>query len=332
MASQRTHSANSSLVVSIARHDDPHVPLVDTFCRQAGLEHRSIALGLATRNYALHSNETALGMTYDGYTYTAESVGGAFIINLPFAVDQPPVIAGTNSSFAQREWSAFIKSMMRQWHSADPEKWFIAPGAEGLQDSKLYLLDVARLTMKHLKVPPTSCGTSIKPNAHGRPVVAKAINMWQEVSAGQYFNTTLLSEAHSVRAIKDGLNTPAIVQEFMPHNRELRVYYSHGKFTAIEIAEESDRPPIDFRLIRKSPRPTVSKTVVPEEVKEDVHHLADLLMLEYLVCDIAQIPERGGYYLFDVNPIGSWQYFHSEFGLDITEDVICGFIGSEIYE
>jgi hypothetical protein len=95
---------------------------------------------------------------------------------------------------------------------------------------------------------------------------------------------------------------PAVVQEYVPHNRELRVYLVGARLHAFEVRKSS---PPDLWLSPDSVR--VTPADVPDPVAVAVHSLAKAWNLVYGAFDFL-IDDDGPVFL-EVNPHGDWRWF-----------------------
>ncbi|MFC4586166.1 BTAD domain-containing putative transcriptional regulator [Sphaerisporangium corydalis] len=107
-------------------------------------------------------------------------------------------------------------------------------------------------------------------------------------------------------AVRD---TPMIVQEYVDHRAELRVYYVNGEIRAFQVGKSSPEA-----IWRDAASVAVRPVAVPEAVEEAVHKLAELWGLRYGAFDFL-LTEDGPVFL-EVNPDGDWRWFESKAGVD----------------
>jgi hypothetical protein len=103
------------------------------------------------------------------------------------------------------------------------------------------------------------------------------------------------------RALPDGPGPPVVVQEYVEHDAELRVYYAAGRITAYEVGKDSPADPwTDPHGVRV--RPVES----PAAVETATRLLASAMALRFGAFDFLL---RGGAPVFlEVNPDGDWRW------------------------
>jgi hypothetical protein len=60
------------------------------------------------------------------------------------------------------------------------------------------------------------------------------------------------------------------------------------------------------------------------EIDADIRAIAASLGISYFSADIGV--NADGYWLFDINPIGSWEYLRDEFDVDVSPIVISSYM------
>jgi DNA-binding SARP family transcriptional activator len=113
------------------------------------------------------------------------------------------------------------------------------------------------------------------------------------------------AEARSL-AVRD---VPMIVQEYVDHWAELRVYYVDGEIRAFRVGKHSPEA-----IWRDPASVTVSPMAAPESVAGAVHKLAELWGLRYGAFDLLLTGD--GPVFLEVNPDGDWRWFESKAGVD----------------
>ncbi|MFH5232486.1 hypothetical protein [Antrihabitans spumae] len=308
-------------LVLISRWDDPHNSSILGIARRRNIHVRHLRLGLASSDYVIDSHGFGLQVHCDGITFDLQSSDTPDVLFLPLVVKRRNIVEDVSSSFSAREWNAVFDSMFMQSWARWPNRWLIKPGADVMQNQKLFLMHRAVGIATTLAIPDTNIGTKIDSMHLDRRTVAKAINSWQEISSGRYFNTTELSEQQMAELSDKGLQTPGMVQEFIEHRVEFRVYVVRGVCIAVRI--EPEIPPIDFRLLK--PADSTSVHIVdrlPSGVDSDLVAICAALRLDFCCFDVSVENESGHPYLTDINPTGSWHYLNRDFGVDVTELIL----------
>ncbi|MFI6323639.1 BTAD domain-containing putative transcriptional regulator [Nonomuraea sp. NPDC050556] len=107
-------------------------------------------------------------------------------------------------------------------------------------------------------------------------------------------------------AVRD---VPMVVQEYVDHWAELRVYHLDGEIRAFRVAKSSPDA-----IWRDGASVTVTPVAAPPDVAEAVHRLAGLWELRYGAFDF--LLTRDGPVFLEVNPDGDWRWFESKAHVD----------------
>jgi hypothetical protein len=110
----------------------------------------------------------------------------------------------------------------------------------------------------------------------------------------------------AVKVDRDGASHPVVVQEYVAHSRELRVYHLDGGICAFEVGK-----PDPASLWTDPDSVTVSPVVCPAAVAKTVRTLCSAWGLRYGAFDIL-VPESGEPVFLEANPDGDWLWFESK--------------------
>jgi hypothetical protein len=235
-------------------------------------------------------------------------------------MNDPHPISGATHPFAQREWNALLSSVIRIWERASPRPWLLGAQSADWRDRKLELLAAAE--EDGARVPPGHVLTVVEPGGVGdRNWVAKAINGWEEIRPGKFFNTRLLSKMDAKGLESRRLDGPLWLQTYLKHERELRVFIAGNSEFAVQLASFSSSI-VDFRLL-DSTNADAQIVVVPPELSVTARRLMKRLGLNYCVFDII-VDADGTFWFVDVNPLGTWDYLEKDFGLSLTDKIVNG--------
>jgi hypothetical protein len=311
----------STGVLVIARNDDPHVPLITTALTDLGRSYAVLPIGMDRTHYRVSGAFPSLTLDADGRRFRPAEF--ARVLYLPMAVNRPPQVACDGDAFSAREWTSVLESLLMMWAHQQPDAWLIRPGAEILQDRKLALL--AKSVEAGLLLPSTLVSnlvTEADLEPLGGRVIAKAINAWQEIRPGQFFNTTDLTKPARRRITEAGqLATPALLQSFVEHEAEYRCYCVDGEMLMVLLDIAPDA--VDARLPG-----SVTDVRLVDDQPELARKLLDLttgLGLSYCCYDV--LADSGGqHWVTDVNPVGSWAYLRAEHGFDLTPRILRGWL------
>lgn len=303
----------------IGRFDDVHVGKASEYFRRRGKPCDVLTLGLPASHYAVRSTLDRAIIRVDDQAFDVDAYSN--VLYLPFAVNLPPLINFDEGfdSFARREWDAALRSILQIWHQSNSGKWLIMPGADDLQNRKLYLLTQA--ARNGLSIPPmllTNKFAEVEIDNLARQVVAKAINSWQEIRPGRYFNTALLAPSQRVLIGQTGrLEAPALLQEYIPHTVEQRLYQVGSTQLIVELQIRNGV--VDSRVKDGVDSASIVHEVFRQE--SEARTLSRALGLRYVCYDFL-VTEKAEVWLTDVNPTGSWAYLESEHGLDLTTPIL----------
>ncbi len=141
----------------------------------------------------------------------------------------------------------------------------------------------------------------------GRKVIVKALNR-HFVEAEPGLLEGVFPEIGD-RAAFHPRDVPMIVQEYVEHTAELRVYHVDGEIRAFQVEK-----PSPAAIWRDEDSVTVTPVPVPADVAEAVSRLADLWGLRYGAFDFLLTAD--GPVFLEVNPDGDWRWFESKAGVD----------------
>ncbi|HUR01285.1 MAG TPA: BTAD domain-containing putative transcriptional regulator [Nonomuraea sp.] len=102
---------------------------------------------------------------------------------------------------------------------------------------------------------------------------------------------------------------PVIVQEYVDHWAELRVYFVDGEIRTFRVGKASPEA-----IWRDAASVTVTPVAAPEPVVEAVHRLAGIWGLRYGAFDF--LLTRQGPVFLEVNRDGDWRWFEAKAGVD----------------
>jgi hypothetical protein len=107
----------------------------------------------------------------------------------------------------------------------------------------------------------------------------------------------------AIRADRGGAPRPVVVQEYVAHVRELRVYYLNGGICAFQV----DKPDLSALWVRPGTI-TVSRTDCPPAAAEAVRTLCAAWGLRFGAFDLLMLA-AGEPVLLEVNPDGDWLWY-----------------------
>lgn len=222
--------------------------------------------------------------------------------------------APEDRSFSEREWTSLIEGLLLAEEREAHATWLNSPSAALLTHNKLALL--LRAARMGLPVPAFSLSTPVRfPSRSRDELVAKAISSNERIDTTRYFSTRLLSREDLRNLPGEHLPTPSLLQEYVPADIELRVFYLLGAFLSLALTPSRDH--VD---IRYTPRTELAPRVhdLEPELRHALARLASVLALGYCTFDLV-IPAGGSPVLLDITPNGDWAHFESDSAPVVTE-------------
>jgi hypothetical protein len=321
-------------VLVIGQHDDPHVDALVKALDARGDPPTTVLFGLGPDHWTMrwsHVEDSSLNRypSLELNEIRLDQINEFdAVFYLPFAVNRPPTVpissAGTELSegeaeFAQREWETVIASAIMTCHREFRGPWITAPCAIDLQDRKPYLLDCA--VRAGLDVPSFDIGQQFPEGLellNGR-VVGKAINAYQEIESGTYFNTSIIPDEFKQAVVSSRSSVPNFIQRYTRPDAEYRCYVAMGEILSVRIARTGDvEDPVDLRVVDKS-RLTGSRSDLGAYANRLIA-FTNTLGINYCAFDL--IAERDSVFLVDINPIGGWYYIDVKYQIGVTDWLI----------
>jgi hypothetical protein len=218
--------------------------------------------------------------------------------------------------FSEREWTSLIDGLLLSEERESHATWLNTPSATLLTHNKLALLLHAARAGLH--VPAFTVSAPVRfPSSSSSELVAKAISSDERIDTTRYFSTALLSSEDRQNLLGARLPTPSLLQEYVPAELELRVFYLLGEFLTLALMPSSEH--VD---IRHAPRAKLSPRAhdLTLDLRRALAGLADAFALGYCAFDLV-IPRDGSPALIDVTPNGDWAYFESDAAPIVSEFV-----------
>lgn len=219
-----------------------------------------------------------------------------------------------DSDFSEREWTSLLDGLLLDAQRSTRATWLNSPAATLLTNNKLSLFFAA--ARAGLRVPAFSVSTPVRfPSDSPHGLVTKAISSDEQIDAARYFSTALIGDDDLESLPGERLPTPALIQEYVPPDAELRVFYALGEFLALALTPSDEH--VD---IRHTPRAELSSRVyeLSPELCRMLAELAGEFDLGYCTFDLI-VPADGTPVLVDITPNGDWDYFESDEAPVVTE-------------
>lgn len=312
-------------VVVIGRHDDSHFGSVGRACVSLGYQVHAIPLGLERTEYSVVIDNARAELGVADVTVNLDLARSSYLVFLPFAVSRPEWVHGV-SSFEAREWSSSLRSIFSIWGSSNSRGWSLRPDAISLQDSKPFLLHLADELCADTPIPGWALSSPAVPETRGgEQQVLKCINAWQEISGGRFLNTSFIGSRQLQSFSNGSLGAPIMVQDYVAHNVESRLYLSGDRYVHVSQRYELGASMVaDLRTAEPTGADVDSGLIAEVPWMEGLRTLMDALDVRYCSFDLAEA--EAGRVLLDVNPVGSWTFLEKRYGIDITTDIVEGLL------
>lgn len=307
-------------VVLVTQGDlDLHAEMVKSCLDARGRDWTELKLGLSPSEYVAGGPIQEPAITYAGQVFTPTLLAKSEVLVLRFAVDQPAPVQSASQDFLVREWTTLIESALWLGEAKSRKRWLVGRRNLELIDKKIFLLEIARSVGGRV---PEAFISHIWPTLDDdEKWVVKAMNAWQEVTPGKFFNTRLVADFSAAMRPSQELDGPLLFQRYVPHEEEWRVYIAGSSSIAVRIVP-SGAEDVDFRIIKPTEVSAYTASV-PAELEGLCRAITGKLGLQYCAFDF--IPESTqGWLLLDVNPVGSWDYLDVPHKLSITESIVNG--------
>jgi ATP-GRASP peptide maturase of grasp-with-spasm system len=169
------------------------------------------------------------------------------------------------------------------------------------------------------------CDHAAKILGSGKPHITKAIGdgtyIWDQDEAmlGYFSYTERLSI--DMLSCYGVYMPPSLIQEEIPKELELRIFFLDGIFYPTAIFSQSDeKTTVDFRKYNdENPNRNVPFSL-PEEIAEKLRVLFKSLDLNTGSVDMI-IGKDGRYYFLEINPVGQFEYPGNSCGYHIERDI-----------
>lgn len=117
------------------------------------------------------------------------------------------------------------------------------------------------------------------------------------------------------------INSPVIIQNYIPKKYEVRYTYVYGEHFACKIeSQASNKSKLDYRRYDFAKTPYTAITP-PKLIKECVDKLMIELELNYGALDFIVTPNDDWYFL-EINPVGQYGWIELLSGLPITDSIL----------
>lgn len=223
------------------------------------------------------------------------------------------------------EFHQFAASELRHLYEgliADPEiRWVNSPEATERAERKVYQLRVAE--QHGLRIPPTIISTNIDDLAAFAATNERTI--CKPISQGLITTRTASFAVHTHEVTRSEVadaqtlgGTPALLQQYIPKGRDIRVTIVGRAAFPVEVITPSDAP-VDWRATRQGL--TYRTCTIPSDVERACLDLMQTLGLAYGAFDFVRT-DHSEWYFLEVNPAGEWAWLDIELGMSMRDTLI----------
>lgn len=205
-------------------------------------------------------------------------------------------VAGPVDALSNNSWPVLVRQLEQ---CADA----VLPGARvELPDQ---LRDAAQAGIRVPETVLTSDPAAAAAAMTGDRVVVKTLCAhFVEPSPGRLYGVFPQVLDRSATASRPAPGLPVVVQRYVPHEAEYRVYYVGGTLLTFEVRKPRPATPwLDPAAVR------VRAVLPPAPVAEAVECLAELWGLRYGAFDL--LVDRAGPVFLECNPDGDWRWFET---------------------
>lgn len=308
------------MVILITQNRDGNTARLASEFARRGHVVRILKFGMPARTYSLTGNAFDPTLRTEDGSFSSRDFEDEIVLLMRVGLNPQNWVRAAKNRFALREWNAALSGLVATWERRSATPWLLGVRAAELKDRKLFLLQLAQDV--GADVPDSLLQTSFEPRSvSARQRVAKAINAWEEIRPGLYYNTRLLRPSDAVHleapAVPEG---PIFLQDYISHSRELRIYLAGSVSFAVEI-ESRDTSKIDFRLLNGASA-SARTAAIPGGLEAKLRRMMSILGIDYCVFDV--IPRGDKNWVVDVNPLGIWDYLENDFNLELTAKIVDG--------
>lgn len=258
----------------------------------------------------------------DGLTLALREVRGVY-----FHHPQPPSTRGqvvdAECEFADSE---LLETLRTLWRVIPPEKWLSHPYGLWLADNKVEQLIRARAC--GLKIPETiiasHTGTIKRFHAdHAGQIVVKAVKHgFVNREGGLSLAGTRRVSAQTVEELAKFAPIPAVYQEEVPKDVDLRVVVVRTKVFPVEVDIADEFRAVDWRIAELTGhRVHYSPFALPRNVEGACIELVHSFGLSYASIDMIR-SAAGEYVFLELNPTGQWAWLEQLTGVPIRDALI----------
>lgn len=234
----------------------------------------------------------------------------------------PPEFSPAIHVFAEQESRATIMGL---WELLDCI-WVNHPERNRVAELKIKQLRVA--SEVGLEIPrtlitnnPEDAEMFFKKTARSRGVIIKRLGggIVLDGNQGSAIYTSLVSEG-DMRDIGRVRYTPALFQEYVPKDVELRITVVGDKVFPVEIhSQKSHKARVDWR--RDTLNLVHKEHVLPREIEQKIINFVHRLGLKFGAIDMILTPDQR-YIFLEINPNGQWGWVEDLTGLPISDAII----------
>lgn len=276
--------------------------------------------GIPESSVSVDVGERGFHLEQPGARVTSATIreAGVIVYRRRLMQPRPLVISDLPSpedrGFSEREWTSLIEGLLLAEERGGDATWLNPPSATLLTHNKLaLLLHAARMGAV---VPAFSVSTPVRFPASSRgELVVKAISSNERIDHTRHFSTALLSREDLRDLPGARLPTPSLLQEYVPADTELRVFYMLGAFFALALTPSRDH--VDIRHVPRAELAPRAHDLAPG-LRHALANLAGAFALGYCTFDLA-IARDGPPVLLDITPNGDWDHFESDAAPVVSE-------------
>lgn len=268
--------------------------------------------------FGVQDGQTQLTVVSDGMEYPAGAFGAVWNAHPKLPTELLDFSPAEYRPFIERQFTALRRAL---WSVLCDRTWVSNPWNCYRAENKIWQMDTA--IRVGLLVPDTIITSDPQRaiefcKSHKNGVVVKSLATSPMV--GKVIFTSRVTEEYLAQ-IESLRLAPAIFQELVPKDYELRITVVGGEIFTARIDSQGDlATSLDWRVQPDSDRKVgIELTKLPGEIEKGIRRLMSALGLNYGAIDM--IVNKGRYIFLEINPNGQWQFIQQRTGADIAMEI-----------
>lgn len=305
-------------MILIYDHDDRNITRVANKLKES-INVKEILLNLPDQNINISHSTNSLVLLQNETQITEDDFfSSKFIIFFRWKMKNQPFVKSTlkkisDKRFAEREWTSLLLGILLYYEDLYPGLlWINRPSLFYNQSVKYWLL--CRANKFDFAIPKFIASNKFqKITGDENTLITKSISSDEQIDSKRYFFTTKLNNDFISQYANRSSICPSFLQRYIKPKHELRIYYLLGFTLTLMLRTNSLYS--DIRELSKSDI-EIEEVDCPKEVKQSIDKFCESCGLSYCCFDF--VYNDGQYFLLDITPNGSWEFFKNDKNPEIS--------------